>query len=191
MIAPDPAAVALAEPASRWLVDLLRQQRGVAGGDDPRGLCFGSSCVKPRGTVREYVVQLAQRTHCSRGSLVACLVYVERLVERSPTFVLSEANVRVLCLTCLVLAMKFFEEACHCNRYLAKVGGVTTEELNKLEKALLALPHFDLMISEDCYRKLDATLGTLAAPASRAGGPCCVEATSAPAQPVGAEVLVH
>lgn len=55
-------------------------------------------------------------------------------------------------LACLVVAIKYNEES-YANHYYAKVGGISLEEMNTLEKELLQLLDYNLFVSqEEFYR---------------------------------------
>ena len=58
----------------------------------------------------------------------------------------------------LVLAVKFNEDNFFDNHFYAKVGGLTTKELNDIEYHFLTLINFSLLIDDSVYLRYYSTL---------------------------------
>ncbi|KAL0708609.1 hypothetical protein Bca4012_075035 [Brassica carinata] len=65
--------------------------------------------------------------------------YLETPVATSMTHRLT-SHIHRLLITSLLVAAKFLDRKCYNNAYYAKIGGVSTEEMNKLERTFF----FDL-----------------------------------------------
>ena len=53
----------------------------------------------------------------------------------------------------MVVSIKYNEDDYFSNKFYAKVGGVTKEELDKLEYEFLSLIDFSLFVDEDLFSK--------------------------------------
>ena len=51
----------------------------------------------------------------------------------------------------MVIAIKYNEDQYYENLYYARIGGVTLEEINLLEKKLLLLIKYDVYVKEEMY----------------------------------------
>ncbi|KAF3585605.1 hypothetical protein F2Q69_00032365 [Brassica cretica] len=95
--------------------------------------------------------------HCSHACFVAAFAYILRYLERpvdtSMTRRLTSLNVHRLLITSLLVAAKFLDRKCYNNAYYAKIGGVSTEEMNRLEKTFLFDLDFRLNITTEMFEK--------------------------------------
>jgi hypothetical protein len=63
-----------------------------------------------------------------------------------------------------MMAAKFFDEKFQKNSYWSKVGGISNDELNKLEREFLTMTQYQLFVCPTVYSKykselFDATAG--------------------------------
>ncbi|XP_039141734.1 LOW QUALITY PROTEIN: cyclin-U2-1-like [Dioscorea cayenensis subsp. rotundata] len=82
---------------------------------------------------------------------VVAYVYMDRLANFNPEFRISYANVHPLLITAIMVASKFVEDLNYRNSYFAKVGGLTTEEMNRLEIDFLFMMRFKLHVNVSVY----------------------------------------
>jgi len=123
-------------------------------------LIFNSSFCStrvPSITVKQYVRRLAKYTCCSEESLVLSLVYIDRLITKKG-FILISHNVHRLILTSILVSAKFFDDKYYSNAFFGKVGGVSSKELNTLEKLFLHGIQFDLFVDTGVYKKYNECL---------------------------------
>jgi hypothetical protein len=66
---------------------------------------------------------------------------------------LTELNVHRVCITAILLAAKFFDDAYYNNAYYAKVGGVLVSEMNGLEVEFLFRINFSLHVTPELFIK--------------------------------------
>ena len=86
------------------------------------------------------------------------LVYIDRLQERNPDFILNRfsmhryisTNSRILLITFMVAA-KFYDDFYFKNNYYAKIGGIGKVEINSLEVAFLEMVNYDLFVTPELY----------------------------------------
>lgn len=98
---------------------------------------FHSSSI-PTISLLDYATRMRRFMQCSDACFALALVFVDRLVK-SRRFQVCKANVHRLLATSVVLAAKCHDDVFYSNAYYAKVVGMKTAELNKLESLFLRL----------------------------------------------------
>ena len=118
----------------------------------------------PPISVEAYLVRVAKYAKCSPACFVQALALVFRLARRDAAYQLTSLNVHRLLLTGVLLSAKFLDDHYYNNAFYAKVGGVTTAELNRLEVEMLGLLAFRLLVPREELEQLlaDARAGCLA-----------------------------
>ncbi|KAJ4969073.1 hypothetical protein NE237_015774 [Protea cynaroides] len=95
----------------------------------------------PGLSIRQYIDRIYKYSSCSPSCFVVAYIYIERFIQRKD-FHLTSLNVHRLVITSVMAAAKFIDDAFFNNAYYAKVGGVSTAEMNRLEmKFLLSLDY--------------------------------------------------
>jgi hypothetical protein len=84
---------------------------------------------------------------------VLALVYIDRIIQGNPTFVVNSLNIHRILITSIMLAAKFFDDVYYNTPYYAKVGGVSPQELNVLEVDFLFMANFSLYVDTESYSK--------------------------------------
>ncbi|KAL4588172.1 hypothetical protein LXL04_001053 [Taraxacum kok-saghyz] len=100
----------------------------------------------PTLTIKEYIDRIFKYSSCSPSCFVVAHVYMDRLIDGGNVN-LTSLSVHRLLITSIMLAAKFIDDAFYNNAYYAKVGGVTTSELNRLELKFLFGLDFRLHVS--------------------------------------------
>lgn len=105
-----------------------------------------------------YVRRLVQYTNCSASAFVIAMVYLDRLQQLTPGLRLTYMNCHRLLMTALCLSAKFLDDEVYSNAYYARVGGLQTAELNKLETVMLDMLGWKLSVSPDTYALFEDSL---------------------------------
>jgi hypothetical protein len=66
-------------------------------------------------------LRIAKYAACSGECFVLALVYIDRIIQSNPTFVVNSLNIHRLLITSVMLAAKFFDDQYFNNAYYAKV----------------------------------------------------------------------
>jgi len=107
-------------------------------------------------TIKQYLMRIAFYTRCTEESLIFSLIYIDRLGSWNSRFMVTSYNVHRLVLTSVLVAAKFYDDIHFKNSYYANVGGISINELNRLEVIFLLELKFDLRVGKklyDWYRK--------------------------------------
>lgn len=107
----------------------------------------------------DYTKRLIKFSSCSNASLVATLVFIQRIernLKETQGRVLDGLSVHRLVLTCLVIAIKALEDEAYDNKHYATVGGLScVGELNGLELMVLNWLKFDIGVSAEDFERFE------------------------------------
>jgi len=106
----------------------------------------------PPVSIRQYIERIFKYAGCSPSCFIVAYIYVDRYLKQSEAY-LTSLNVHRLLVTSVMVAAKFIDDGFFNNAYYAKVGGVTTSEMNRLEMKLLFSLDFRLQVDVDTFRK--------------------------------------
>ncbi|KAE8009720.1 hypothetical protein FH972_006142 [Carpinus fangiana] len=104
----------------------------------------------PTLSIRQYIDRIFKYSGCSPSCFVVAHIYVDRFLQSTEVH-LTSLNVHRLLITSLMLAAKFIDDAFFNNAYYAKVGGVSTAELNRLEMKFLFSIDFRLQVTIETF----------------------------------------
>ncbi len=103
--------------------------------------------------MRAYLERILKYAACSTECFVLALIYIDRIIQNHPRFLITSLNVHRLLITAVMLAAKFCEDTYYNNAYYAKVGGLPVQEINLLELEFLFLVNFTLDVTPEQYEK--------------------------------------
>ena len=120
-------------------------------------LCQYNNKTKPQVTIQRYLSRIVKYANPEPSSIIMCLIYIDKLCECT-NIQLTYLNVHRLILSCIVLAIKFNEDDYYSNEVYAKIGGISLDELNKLEGNTLILLDFNASIDSYLYSNYENQL---------------------------------
>ncbi|KAF8019877.1 hypothetical protein BT93_G0537 [Corymbia citriodora subsp. variegata] len=106
----------------------------------------------PALTIRQYMERIFKYSGCSPSCFIIAQIYMDRFVQNKDV-PLTSLNIHRLLITSLTVAAKFIDDSFFNNAYYAKVGGVSTSELNRLEMKFLFSIDFRLHVSIDTFQQ--------------------------------------
>ncbi|KAI8618134.1 cyclin-domain-containing protein, partial [Chytriomyces sp. MP71] len=116
------------------------------------------SRAPPGISIVDYLRRIVKYASVERVCLLILLVYIDRVCERNRSFTISSLTVHRFIITGVTVACKALCDSFLQNSMYAKVGGISTKELNVLEIEFLTLIGWDLTASaerlQDYYRNL-------------------------------------
>ncbi|CAH2057919.1 unnamed protein product [Thlaspi arvense] len=105
----------------------------------------------PDMTIQSYLERIFRYTKAGPSVYVVAYVYIDRFCQNNEGFRISLTNVHRLLITTIMIASKYVEDMNYRNSYFAKVGGLETEDLNKLELEFLFLMGFKLHVNVSVF----------------------------------------
>ncbi|XP_010552777.1 PREDICTED: cyclin-U3-1 [Tarenaya hassleriana] len=104
----------------------------------------------PDISVRQYLDRIFKYSGCSPSCFVVAQIYMDRFLQLARVH-LTSLNVHRLLITSVMLAAKVLDDRYFNNAYYARVGGVSTRELNRLEMKLLFTLDFKLQVKPQTF----------------------------------------
>ncbi|KAJ0052354.1 hypothetical protein Pint_00172 [Pistacia integerrima] len=105
----------------------------------------------PDMTIQSYLERIFRYTRAGPSVYLVAYVYIDRFCQANPGFRINARNVHRLLITTIMVASKYVEDMNYRNSYFARVGGLTTNELNKLELDFLFLMGFKLHVNVSVF----------------------------------------
>ncbi|KAH7433847.1 hypothetical protein KP509_07G089000 [Ceratopteris richardii] len=105
----------------------------------------------PAITIEQYLERIFQYANCSTSCFVVAYAYIDRLVQLQPGFRITSLNVHRILITSVLVSAKFLDDSYYSNAYYARIGGITTQEMNKLEKIFLSLLDYRLQVTVSVF----------------------------------------
>lgn len=151
-----------------------RLQGHDVGGAGPQLTVFHGLRAPPI-SVEAYLVRIAKYAKCSPACFAHAMLHMLKLARADASFAPTRLNVHRLVLTGVLISAKFLDDRYFNNAFYAKVGGVSTAELNRLELEMLQLLDFQLSATPEQLVAvlLDAQSGRLVAQMAAAYASAC------------------
>lgn len=115
------------------------------------------SSYAPTISIHSYLSRIQKYANLTPAVYTTTLIYIDRLIEAT-NLSLTPLNIHRLLLVAVVVATKFLQDDYYKNCYYAKLGGITTAELNSLEICFLSLISFNLYVSPAAFDKYTSEL---------------------------------
>ncbi|KAK8688481.1 hypothetical protein V6N13_087245 [Hibiscus sabdariffa] len=106
----------------------------------------------PTISIRQYIDRMFKYAQCSPSCFLVAYIYLDRFGQQTDLH-LTSFNVHRLLLTSVMVAAKFMDDLYFNNAYYARVGGVSTAELNSLEMEFLFSLDFRLQVSINTFER--------------------------------------
>jgi len=107
----------------------------------------------PAISIKDYLLRIAKYATCSGECFVLALVYIDRIIQNNPSFIVNSLNIHRLLITGIMLAAKFYDDQYYNNAYFGKVGGVPCKEMNSLEVEFLFMCNFSFAVPPQQYEQ--------------------------------------
>ncbi|GAW81373.1 cyclin [Plasmodium gonderi] len=127
------------------LENMIKQDRG-----EGKITSFHASKI-PDISIKNYVERISKYIGCSNECFVLLMIYIDRIIKLNKDISLSLLCIHRLLITATMISAKFFDDLYYSNDFYAKVGGVSTQEINKLESNFLHLIDYKLFVSSEEY----------------------------------------
>lgn len=138
---------------STLLVEMIRENDKSNKFNEKNLKCsiFSSSRI-PNVSIEDFIIRFSRYAKFERATLFSIVIYIDRLCHED-NFILSFNNIHRVLISLIVLAVKFNEDNQFKQPYYAKIGGVSTLELNLLEYSMYIELKFNMFIKQNEYDK--------------------------------------
>lgn len=97
------------------------------------------SRTPPNISLTDYLRRIVKYTSVEKSCLLILLIYIDRVCELHPHFTVSSLTVHRFLITAVTVSSKALCDSYCTNSHYAKVGGISTQEINALELEFLSL----------------------------------------------------
>ncbi|KAJ1570099.1 hypothetical protein HK096_000921 [Nowakowskiella sp. JEL0078] len=111
------------------------------------------SRAPPAISIYDYLRRIIKYASIEPVCLLVLLVYADRVCERQPSFTVSSLTVHRFIITAITVACKSLCDSYLTNSMYARVGGISTKELNILELEFLFLTDFQLSVTSELIQQ--------------------------------------
>ncbi|XP_062164686.1 cyclin-U4-1-like [Alnus glutinosa] len=106
---------------------------------------------RPTISIQGYLERIFKYANCSPSCFIVAYVYLDRFTQRQPSLPVNSFNVHRLLITSVLVSAKFMDDMNYNNAYYAKVGGISTTEMNLLEVDFLFGLGFQLNVTPTTF----------------------------------------
>ncbi|KAF8028528.1 hypothetical protein BT93_E1220 [Corymbia citriodora subsp. variegata] len=124
----------------------------------PQRISVFHGLTRPAISIRSYLERIFKYANCSPACFVVAYVYLERFAQQQPALPINSLNVHRLLITSVMVAAKFLDDIYYNNAYYAKVGGISTMEMNFLEVDFLFGLGFNLNVTPSAFHTYSSYL---------------------------------
>ncbi|KAL9429874.1 hypothetical protein AB3S75_025296 [Citrus x aurantiifolia] len=117
----------------------------------PQKISVFHGLTRPSISIQSYLERIFKYANCSPSCFIVAYVYLDRFVQRQPSLPINSFNVHRLLITSVMVAAKFLDDMYYNNAYYAKVGGISTIEMNFLELDFLFGLSFHLNVTPNGF----------------------------------------
>ncbi|CAO3683996.1 unnamed protein product [Rhizopus stolonifer] len=97
------------------------------------------SRTPPNISLGDYLRRIVKYTSVEKSCLLILLIYIDRVCDRHPHFTVSSLTAHRFLITAVTVSSKALSDSYCTNSHYAKVGGISTQEINALELEFLRL----------------------------------------------------
>ncbi|XWS58206.1 hypothetical protein CRYUN_Cryun08bG0014700 [Craigia yunnanensis] len=131
---------------------IQRDEKLLEGSKSKDVITIFHGSKSPALSIRQYIERIFKYSKCSNSCFVVALIYIEKFLQLMDAY-LTSLNVHRLLITSVMVAAKFMDDQYYNNAYYAKVGGISTEEMNGLEMKFLFSLDFRLHVTTEVFNK--------------------------------------
>ncbi|KAH9607471.1 hypothetical protein KSS87_019368 [Heliosperma pusillum] len=117
----------------------------------PQKVSVFHGLTPPTISIPCYLERIFKYANCSPCCFVVAYVYLDRFTQRQPLLLLNSFNIHRLLITSIMVAAKFMDDLYYNNAYYAKIGGISTTEMNFLEMDFLFGLGFHLNVTPTTF----------------------------------------
>ncbi|KAH7433849.1 hypothetical protein KP509_07G089200 [Ceratopteris richardii] len=112
---------------------------------------FSGRCV-PSISILQYLERIFAYAKCSDSCYVVAYLYIDRLLQQHPDLRITSLNIHRILIASILISAKFLDDRHYDNGHYARIGGISTKDLNQLEWSFLFLIDFRLHVNVNVYQ---------------------------------------
>ncbi|KAJ0042921.1 hypothetical protein Pint_18002 [Pistacia integerrima] len=117
----------------------------------PQKISVFHGLTRPTISLQSYLERIFKYANCSPSCFVVSYVYLDRFAQKQPSLPINSFNVHRLLITSVLVSAKFMDDIYYNNAFYAKVGGISTAEMNLLEVDFLFGLGFQLNVTPTTF----------------------------------------
>ena len=106
---------------------------------------------KPEISIYEYLSRIMHFFDFELSSLILALYYIDKLISKK--YLLNNYNIHLTLFTCLMISVKMNEDICISSKYYSSIAMVDECYIYYIEKEILELLDYELILNIDNYIK--------------------------------------
>jgi len=103
-------------------------------------------------SIKDYLYRIHNFSEAEDNTFILALIYIDKICEIA-SIILSEHNIHRILFVSILIAIKYNEDVYYDNKYYAKIAGVSSKELRKMESEYLKLIKFELYVNKNVFGK--------------------------------------
>ncbi|KAL0397409.1 UNVERIFIED_CONTAM: Cyclin-U4-1 [Sesamum calycinum] len=133
------------------LLQRVAEANDLNRGFHPQKISVFHGLTRPTISIQTYLERIFKYANCSPSCYIVAYVYLDRFTQRQPALPINSFNVHRLLITSVMVSAKFMDDMYYNNAYYAKVGGISTTEMNFLEVDFLFGLGFHLNVTPTTF----------------------------------------
>ncbi|GAA0183829.1 hypothetical protein LIER_31176 [Lithospermum erythrorhizon] len=133
------------------LLEKMAESNDMNSRSNPQKISVFHGLSRPNISIQNYLERILKYANCSPSCFIVAYVYLDRFTQRQPALPINSFNVHRLLITSVMIAAKFMDDLHYNNAYYAKVGGISTIEMNFLEVDFLFGLGFHLNVTPTTF----------------------------------------
>ncbi|KAG9147524.1 hypothetical protein Leryth_007326 [Lithospermum erythrorhizon] len=133
------------------LLEKMAESNDMNSRSNPQKISVFHGLSRPNISIQNYLERILKYANCSPSCFIVAYVYLDRFTQRQPALPINSFNVHRLLITSVMIAAKFMDDLYYNNAYYAKVGGISTIEMNFLEVDFLFGLGFHLNVTPTTF----------------------------------------
>ncbi|KAL3521367.1 hypothetical protein ACH5RR_019516 [Cinchona calisaya] len=117
----------------------------------PQRISVFHGLIRPTISIESYLERIFKYANCSPSCLIVAYIYLDRFSQKQPFLPICSLNVHRLLITSVLVSAKFMDDIFYNNAFYAKVGGISTVEMNLLEVDFLFGLGFELNVTPTTF----------------------------------------
>jgi hypothetical protein len=105
-------------------------------------------------SLEDYLKRIIKYSQIEASTLILSVIYIDKICQRK-NYKICINNIHRLLLSSILISIKFNEDDFYKNAQYAKIGGISLQEINKLEYEFFTLIDFSLFTSLNKYKKYE------------------------------------